>query len=101
MECMRTLTIAGESLTTMDDAFSALFAAWKAPSWHGRNFNALRDSLITGDINGIEPPFRIVVSGSSAMGPGARALFNDFADLLREIRGELDATGRSIEFEMS
>jgi len=31
-----------------------------APDWHGHNLDALNDSLVTGDINGIEPPYRIV-----------------------------------------
>lgn len=31
----------------------------KAPKWHGRNLNALADSIITGSINGIEPPYTI------------------------------------------
>lgn len=29
-------------------------------SWHGRNLNALGDSIVTGDVNGIEPPYTIV-----------------------------------------
>jgi len=31
----------------------------EAPDWHGRNLNALRDSIVTGDVNGIEPPYTI------------------------------------------
>ena len=30
-----------------------------APEWHSRNLDALADSIITGDINGIEPPYII------------------------------------------
>ena len=30
-----------------------------APEWHGRNLDALADSIVTGDINGIEPPYII------------------------------------------
>ena len=31
----------------------------KAPEWHGRNLDALNDSLVTGDINQINPPYEI------------------------------------------
>ncbi len=30
-----------------------------APVWHGRNLDALGDSIVTGDVNGIEPPYTI------------------------------------------
>ena len=30
-----------------------------APEWHGRNLDALADSVVTGDVNGIEPPYVI------------------------------------------
>lgn len=30
-----------------------------APEWHGRNLDALADSIVTGDVNGIEPPYTI------------------------------------------
>ena len=32
----------------------------KAPEWHGRNLDALNDSLVTGDINQINPPYEII-----------------------------------------
>lgn len=38
-----------------------------APEWHGRNLNALNDSLVTGDINGIEPPYCIVCKNTSEL----------------------------------
>lgn len=34
-----------------------------APDWHGRNLSALWDSVGVGQINGIEPPYRVVVLG--------------------------------------
>lgn len=30
-----------------------------APDWHGRNLDAVGDSIVTGDVNGIEPPYTI------------------------------------------
>jgi len=31
----------------------------KAPDWHGHNLDALADSIISGDINAVEPPYTI------------------------------------------
>ncbi|MCP4340527.1 MAG: hypothetical protein GY799_16975 [Desulfobulbaceae bacterium] len=38
----------------------------EAPEWHGRNLNALRDSIVTGDINRIEPPYTIQSNNESS-----------------------------------
>ena len=34
-----------------------------APAWHGHNLDALWDSVGVGQINGVEPPYRIVMRG--------------------------------------
>lgn len=47
---------------TSDDVYDALFAAVGAPTWHGRNFDALNDSIVTGDINCVEVPYRLVIN---------------------------------------
>ena len=39
-----------------------LLSGLKAPGWHGRNLDALWDS-ITSDINGVSPPFLVEVTG--------------------------------------
>lgn len=39
--------------------YEALVAALEAPHWHGRNINALIDSMIYGEINNIDPPYTI------------------------------------------
>lgn len=45
------------------DFYDALLASLGAPEWHGRNINALIDSMIVGDINSVEAPYRVVVTG--------------------------------------
>lgn len=44
----------------IDDFYESFFDQVKAPSWHGRNLNALSDSLVAGSINEIEPPYKII-----------------------------------------
>ena len=49
--------------------YNALLQSLGAPEWHGRNVNALIDSMIYGGINKVEPPYRIAIAGTHAV-PG-------------------------------
>ena len=41
-------------------AFYAYFLATiEAPDWHGKNLDALQDSMVNGGINGVAPPYII------------------------------------------
>lgn len=42
-----------------EDFYNMFLPQVKAPEWHGRNLDALADSVVTGDINSIEPPYTI------------------------------------------
>lgn len=44
------------------DVWDVVLAALNAPAWHGRNLEALADSL-GGGVNGVEGPVTLVVSG--------------------------------------
>ena len=48
-----------KKIKTEDDFYNCFLPPVKAQSWHGRNLDALNDSLVTGDINEIEPPYFI------------------------------------------
>src|SRR5579859_7937376 len=50
---------------TVSDFYDALLSALGSPEWHGRNINALVDSMIFGGINEISPPYTIRISGIS------------------------------------
>jgi RNAse (barnase) inhibitor barstar len=66
------------------DFYNALFEALGAPAWHGRNFDALRDSIITGGINQIEPPYRIILNRKWTVRRQTRQLIKSFIGLIRE-----------------
>lgn len=51
----------GQDWKTEGDLIEAVLAAVDAPSWHGRNYNALRDSFVAGSINGLEPPYNFII----------------------------------------
>jgi RNAse (barnase) inhibitor barstar len=82
---MRELTLDGSGWRTRNDVYDAFFAAVGAPSWHGRNFDALNDSIATGSINAIEVPYRIVIRNFDLIPDQATQMVRDFVDLLLEI----------------
>src|SRR5579863_1626172 len=82
---MREVILDADGWKTKDDAFDAFFKAVGSPEWHGRNFNALRDSIRGGRINEIEVPYRIVVQNYHPANDQIREFVNDFSDLIHEI----------------
>ncbi len=55
------LVIDWAQIKDKDSLYDTLFEQLNSPSWHGRNLNALRDSVIVGDINGVEPPYKVLI----------------------------------------
>jgi len=56
---MRIIELNAENWRTALDFYSALLAALGTPKSHGRNLNALVDSMVWGEMNRIEPPYTI------------------------------------------
>jgi RNAse (barnase) inhibitor barstar len=82
---MNELLLDGCGWQTTDDVYDAFFRAVGAPEWHGRNFDALNDSIATGSINQVEVPYRLVIQHYDKIGAEAKQMTNDFIDLIREI----------------
>jgi ribonuclease inhibitor len=80
----------------VDDFYASYFAAVRAPDWHGRNLDALWDSLTGRDINERNPPFRIRIRGTAQMSRGARDIVDRFENLIQQARG----TGIPVEIEL-
>jgi hypothetical protein len=51
----------GRDWRTEADLIEAVIAGVGGPEWHGRNYNALRDSFVGGSINGVEPPYDFII----------------------------------------
>jgi RNAse (barnase) inhibitor barstar len=82
---MRELILDGALWETCDDVYDSFFRAVGAPDWHGRNFNALRDSIVGGDINKVEVPYRLIIRNYDKIASQAKKMADDFIDLIHEL----------------
>jgi len=85
---MKRLVLDGRNWKTKGDFYQAFFKAVGAPSWHGQNFNALRDSITVGRINDVELPYRVEILGTDKMPSDVKHLVENFCELLKEFRSE-------------
>ena len=85
---VRDLTLDAAGWSTADDVYDSFFEAVQAPAWHGRNSDALKDSIVTGGINGIEVPYRIIIKNIAGIQSEARETANQFLDLLTHFEAE-------------
>jgi RNAse (barnase) inhibitor barstar len=85
---MKELLLNGAEWRTRDDIYDCFFQAVGAPNWHGRNFDALRDSIAAGSINAVEVPYRLVIQNYDKIAPSAKQMADDFVDLIRELARE-------------
>jgi RNAse (barnase) inhibitor barstar len=85
---MRELVMDAASWKTKDDLYLSFFRAVGAPAWHGKNLDALRDSVGAGQINRIEVPYRLVLKNYARVRPAVRADAEDFIDVIRTLAAE-------------
>lgn len=83
----RVIDLDGQGWVEELDAIEALLRALEAPDWHGRNMNALIDSIATGGINRVEPPYEVRIHGASSMSEVARTFVVDLARHVGEAIG--------------
>jgi prevent-host-death family protein len=82
------IILAAAEWNTTDEFYTAFFDAVGAPPWHGRNLDALWDSITRGGINRVNPPFRIRMSGLRQTSADCRQLIDRFAQLIEEAKAE-------------
>ena len=78
-----------------EDFYSALLRRLGAPAWHGRNLNALDDSLY-GGINAVEPPFSVVVTGTENLSAKMISFLAEVGTVFSHARREY---GADVTFE--
>ncbi len=78
--------------------YADLLNAVEAPDWHGKNINALIDSIIWGGINALEPPYTIRIRNLAQADAKAREELEGFLSYLPECKAEyLLAEGHTCE----
>jgi RNAse (barnase) inhibitor barstar len=82
---LKELPLDGAKWQSKDDVYDSFFRAVGAPDWHGRNLDALNDSIAHGSINQVEVPYRLVIKNYDKIGAGAKQMADDFIDLIRDI----------------
>ena len=85
---MKELSLDGLDWTTKDDGYNAFSRTFGAPELHGRNFDALNDSIANGSINELEVPYRLVLKNYDLISGEAKKMKDDFVGLI-----ESDAHG--------
>ena len=94
---MDQIRLDGRAWQSADDFYDAYLAAVGAPEWHGRNLDALWDSLTGGDVNQRNPPLRIRIVGLEQMGLEAKLMTERFASLASEAK----SAGHMIELDLT
>jgi RNAse (barnase) inhibitor barstar len=95
---MKVITLDASEWCSPDDFYSALLPQLGAPAWHGRNLNALNDSLGGGGINALEPPFRVEIEGADKLPEPLQLFLSDVERVFADVRAE---THKHIEFQRS
>ena len=90
---MNEIRLDGTAWQTEGDVYDALLSALGAPSWHGRNLDALNDTLAGNDVNRIRQPLSIMISGMNVMSAEAR----EFVERLRQLAVELRFAGNEVD----
>lgn len=85
---MTELILNGADWATRDDVYDAFFRAVGAPEWHGRNLDALADSIRGGSINQVEVPYRLVIKSYESVGPDAKPMADSLINLVHELAAE-------------
>jgi RNAse (barnase) inhibitor barstar len=78
------LTIDATDWLSPTDFYDAVLPYLRAPPWHGRNLDALRDSLTVREINGLKPPFALRLERSEAYSVEMAAFIDGLAQVFEE-----------------
>jgi RNAse (barnase) inhibitor barstar len=85
---IRRIQLDARDWLTRECVYAGLLAALEAPAWHGHNFDALRDSIVVGSINKVEPPFSIEISHAEMASQEAQQFLRSLAELFQEFERE-------------
>jgi RNAse (barnase) inhibitor barstar len=82
------LTLSGKRWCKSDDVYDDLFRTLGSPAWHGKNFNALHDSIVSGQINTVEVPYTLTIREISSAKSDARFFVEELVRLISGFEAE-------------
>ena len=85
---MREIRLSAEEWTTAEDFYAALLGALGAPEWHGHTMDALWDSMTGGDINAVNPPYRVRIQEADLLPAACAEVVDQFEALAAQARLE-------------
>jgi RNAse (barnase) inhibitor barstar len=83
-----TLQLDASRWKNTDDIYESLFAVLGAPAWHGKNFNALNDSIVTGNVNAVEVPYTLSIRNMRSANSGVRLFVSNLVDFISKREAE-------------
>jgi RNAse (barnase) inhibitor barstar len=83
---MKEIALDASAWRDRDDFYDALLPALGAPGWHGRNLDALEESISGDDISEVRLPFRIRIANATSAATDVQKYLFKFADLVTDLR---------------
>jgi RNAse (barnase) inhibitor barstar len=84
---MKVINLDASEWCSPEDFYSALLPQLGAPTWHGRNLDALEDSL-RGGVNQLMPPFTVHVERTDSLPEPMRHFLGQVASVFNGVREE-------------
>jgi RNAse (barnase) inhibitor barstar len=69
-----------------NDFYDNLLAAIAAPEWHGRNLDALSDSIRGNDLNQRKLPYSFYITGADSLPEELSDYMSRFFELIKDLR---------------
>jgi hypothetical protein len=82
------IALDGRDWRTELDFIEAVITGVDGPFWHGRNYNALYDSLVVGSINGVDGPYDFVIQPPAKATPEVKEAIAYFIQRVADWRAE-------------
>jgi RNAse (barnase) inhibitor barstar len=82
---MKEIRLDASKWKTKDNFYDALLPALGAPPWHGRNLDALNDSIGSDEINELRLPFRFLLVGTDTVPSELRSYLKKFSELVADL----------------
>jgi len=98
---MRVIELDASNWKTPLDFYEAILAGLGAPDWHGRNLNALTESMIWGEINKVEAPYTVRIHAARNLPESVRSYIDLTQHELAEARADFRARrGRDVDVKL-